>query len=86
MYHLEDIGIHYAQTLAEWRQRFHDSLARVQSLGFDDRFCRMWDYYLAYSEGAFRERYIGDVQFMLTKNANPVSLYGEPWRAPAENA
>ena len=39
----------------------------------------MWDYYLAYCEAAFRERHISDVQLMLTKNANPAMLHGEPW-------
>ncbi len=71
--------MHYAYTLAEWRRRFHNAKAEVLALGFDERFCRMWDYYLAYCEGAFRERHIGDVQLMLTKNANPAALYGEPW-------
>ncbi len=79
MYHVEDIGLHYAYTLAEWRTRFHASIGRVRALGFDERFCRMWDYYLAYCEGAFRERRISDVQLMLTKNANPAVLFGEPW-------
>ena len=80
MYHVEDIGLHYAYTLAEWRRRFHESIDEVRALGFDESFCRMWDYYLAYCEGAFRERHISDVQLMLTKNSNPVMLYGEPWR------
>ncbi len=84
MYHVEDIGMHYAYTLAEWRQRFHESIEEVRALGFDERFCRMWDYYLVYCEGAFRERHIGDVQLMLTKNANPASLLGEPWRQVEE--
>lgn len=84
MYHVEDIGLHYAATLAEWRRRFHESMEEVRALGFDDRFCRMWDYYLAYCEGAFRERHIGDVQLMLTKNASQSSLYGEPWNGAAQ--
>jgi cyclopropane-fatty-acyl-phospholipid synthase len=77
MYHLEDIGMHYAHTLAEWRRRFHDNIDQVRALGFDEPFCRTWDYYLAFCEGAFRERHIGDVQLMLTKNANPTLLFGE---------
>jgi cyclopropane-fatty-acyl-phospholipid synthase len=85
LYDVEDIGLHYAYTLAAWRARFHDSLNEVRELGFDERFCRMWDYYLAYCEGAFRERRISDVQLMLTKNANPKSLFGEPWTDTAEN-
>jgi cyclopropane-fatty-acyl-phospholipid synthase len=85
MYNVEDIGMHYAYTLAEWRRRFHDSIGDVRALGFDERFCRMWDYYLAYCEGAFRERHISDVQLMLIKNANPAMLAGEPWKQPAAN-
>ena len=79
LYQMEDIGLHYAYTLAEWRRRFQGSMDEVRALGFDDAFCRMWDYYLAYCEGAFRERHISDVQLMLTKNANPAILFGEPW-------
>ncbi len=78
-FHMEDIGLHYAFTLAEWRRRFHASNDQVRALGFDEAFCRMWDYYLAYCEGAFRERHIGNVQLLLTKNANPAALHGEPW-------
>jgi cyclopropane-fatty-acyl-phospholipid synthase len=81
LYNMEDIGLHYAYTLAEWRSRFHNSMAEVRALGFDEPFCRMWDYYLAYCEGAFRERRISDVQLMLTKNGNPAALLGEPWGA-----
>jgi len=79
LYQAEDIGTHYARTLAEWRRRFHDALDEVRALGFDDRFVRMWDYYLAYCEGAFQERHIGDFQLLLTKNHSPRKLFGEPW-------
>jgi cyclopropane-fatty-acyl-phospholipid synthase len=79
LYHAEDIGTHYARTLAAWRKRFHDSAEEVRALGFDARFIRMWDYYLAYCEGAFLERHIGDLQLLLTKNHSPRKLFGEPW-------
>jgi len=79
LYHAEDIGTHYARTLAQWRKRFHNSQDEVRALGFDDRFIRMWDYYLAYCEGAFLERHIGDFQLLLTKNHSPRKLFGEPW-------
>ena len=78
MYHMEDLGLHYASTLAEWRRRFHDEMGGVRTLGFDETFCRMWDYYLASCEGAFRERHVSAMQLMLTKNGNQSSLYGEP--------
>lgn len=85
-FHMEDIGLHYAWTLAEWRRRFHQSNEGVRALGFDERFCRMWDYYLAYCEGAFRERHIGDVQLLLARTSHPAGLHGEPWGRPAEGA
>lgn len=78
-FHMEDIGLHYAETLAEWRRRFHHALDDVRALGFDEPFCRMWDYYLAYCEGAFRERHIGDVQLLLTKQSSRAAFYEEPW-------
>lgn len=84
VYHLEDLGLHYAHTLAEWRRRFHESIGEVRALGFDQAFCRTWDYYLAYCEGAFRERRISDIQLMLTKNSSPAMLYGEPWSRTGE--
>jgi cyclopropane-fatty-acyl-phospholipid synthase len=65
---LEDMGLHYARTLAAWRERFHAAEADVRKLGFDDRFIRMWDYYLAYCGGAFLERHISDVQLMMIKS------------------
>jgi cyclopropane-fatty-acyl-phospholipid synthase len=80
LYHAEDIGTHYARTLAAWRKRFHDAVDQVRELGFDGRFIRMWDYYLAYCEGAFLERHVGDFQLLLTKNHNPGTLFQEPWR------
>ena len=85
LFHMEDIGLHYASTLAEWRRRFDESLDKVRALGFDEAFCRTWEYYLAYCEGAFRERHIGDVQLMLIKNSNPAILHGEPGTAASES-
>ena len=63
----EDFGPHYAQSLREWRQRFHERLDEVRELGYPDRFIRMWDYYLCYSEAAFDERYTGVVQVQFDK-------------------
>ncbi len=47
-------GSHYAETLATWRRRFHAAWDRIAALGFDERFKRLWTYYLAYCEGGFR--------------------------------
>lgn len=67
IFHLEDIGAHYAMTLRHWRERFLTNLDRVRALGFPETFIRMWDYYLCYCEGGFRERAIGTVQVLMTK-------------------
>lgn len=67
LFHLEDIGPSYARTLAEWHRRFADAKERILQLGYSDTFIRKWRYYLAYCEGGFMERSIGDVQMLLTK-------------------
>ena len=65
--HLEDITVHYARTLREWRRRFFANIEKIRALGFSDTFIRMWEYYLCYCEGGFAERYIGDVQMLFVK-------------------
>jgi cyclopropane-fatty-acyl-phospholipid synthase len=85
LFHAENMGAHYARTLAAWRERFLNSIAEVRALGFDDRFIRMWDYYLASCEGAFLEGHINDFQLLLTKNYNPRSPFQEPWRLVQES-
>jgi cyclopropane-fatty-acyl-phospholipid synthase len=67
VFHLEDIGPHYATTLKAWRERFFANLAAVRKLGYPDSFVRLWEYYLCYCEGGFAERQLGDVQVLLTK-------------------
>lgn len=67
LFHLEDIGPSYALTLHEWRRRFHARIDAVRELGYSDRFIRMWDFYLAYCEGGFLERSIGNAHMLLTR-------------------
>lgn len=50
---LKDFGFDYARTLKEWRQRFHHGFEGLRPHGFDERFKRLWDYYLCYCEGGF---------------------------------
>jgi cyclopropane-fatty-acyl-phospholipid synthase len=80
MYHAENFGTHYARTLHAWRVRFHHGLSRVRALGFDERFIRMWDLYLAYCEAAFLERQAGLFQMLLVKNGSRSNWFNEPWR------
>ena len=67
LFHLEDITPNYAETLKHWRMRMFQNIERVRALGYPEEFIRMWEFYLCYCEGGFRERYIGDVQMLLTK-------------------
>ena len=64
---LEDITAHYPPTLAQWRERFFAAWDKLMTHGYDERFKRLWDYYLSSSEAGFRERRIGDVQVLFAK-------------------
>jgi cyclopropane-fatty-acyl-phospholipid synthase len=65
--HSDEVGHNYAETLRRWRMRFHERSAEVAQLGYDDRFRRTWDFYLAYCEAAFRTRSLRDVQLVLER-------------------
>ena len=65
-----DIGPHYATTLHQWRERFWQASDQVRALeGFDERFLRMWDYYLSATEAGFLTGLTGDVQIVFEKPA-----------------
>ncbi|MET0378422.1 MAG: cyclopropane-fatty-acyl-phospholipid synthase family protein, partial [Spongiibacteraceae bacterium] len=66
---IEEITQHYARTLQAWSQRFLAQLERVRALGYDERFIRMWQFYLCYCEGGFMERSIGTHQILFAKPA-----------------
>ncbi len=68
---LRDIGPSYAKTLNEWRRRFLASETKVLELGYDRRFFRMWDFYLAYCEAGFLEQSISDVHLLFGKERFP---------------
>ena len=68
--HMEDFGRSYALTLKAWRERFMAQLPKVRAQGFDERFIRQWEFYLAYCEGGFRERATGVAQLLLAKPGN----------------
>jgi cyclopropane-fatty-acyl-phospholipid synthase len=67
IYHLEDIGDHYAKTLDAWRGAFRKKLNRIRLMGYSDEFLRMWNFYYCYCEGAFLERAIGNAQILFIK-------------------
>jgi cyclopropane-fatty-acyl-phospholipid synthase len=70
---LEILRLHYAKTLKEWRKRFNEHRSSARSI-YDERFCRMWEFYLASSEASFK--YSGNMVFhmQLTKDQRAVPL------------
>jgi cyclopropane-fatty-acyl-phospholipid synthase len=68
---VETFGLSYALTLEEWRRRFLQSWPRIAALGFDDRFRRMWDYYLCYCAVGFRRGMIDVGLYRVRKSACP---------------
>ena len=64
-------------------ERFHAQLDRVRAMGFDERFIRMWDFYLGICEAAFLERHTSVYQLMLVKNGTRSTMFNEPWRTDA---
>ncbi|MEW6467369.1 MAG: cyclopropane-fatty-acyl-phospholipid synthase family protein [Bacteroidota bacterium] len=67
---LKDLGLHYAKTLAIWREQFNQRLEEVKKLGFDGRFIRKWNYYLSYCEAAFAMRNINVMQMVYSRPNN----------------
>ncbi len=86
LFNAEDMGLHYARTLDEWRRRFMRNLGAVRNLGFDENFTRMWEFYLAYCEGAFLERHVSTVQLVFTKSYSGRVLSGEEFRLESARA
>jgi cyclopropane-fatty-acyl-phospholipid synthase len=64
----EGFGLSYARTLSEWNDRFQAAWEDIRTMGFDDRFKRMWEYYLAYCEAGFRSGNIDVKRVTLAKS------------------
>ena len=67
---LEDQGESYALTLNHWRKRFLAALDQVRAQGYNEEFIRMWEFYLCYCEGGFKEKSISNVQLLFAKPSN----------------
>ncbi len=64
---LQEFPQHYAETLHRWRDRLHEADDEARARGYGDALLRLWDFYLAYCEGAFLERYVSLVQCVLSR-------------------
>ncbi|VAH38548.1 unnamed protein product [Triticum turgidum subsp. durum] len=60
--HVENIGPNYYTTLMHWRDNFMANKDQVLKLGFDEKFIRIWEFYLIYSAAGFKSRAVGDYQ------------------------
>ncbi|MFI7865449.1 class I SAM-dependent methyltransferase [Ectopseudomonas khazarica] len=79
LHHMEDFGLHYARTLNLWRENLSQARQRLEQLGYDGYFYRLWEFYLCYCEGGFLERTIGTAQLLLAKpGARPLPQYVQP--------
>lgn len=77
---VENIGVHYATTLREWRRRFERNVAEgiVQKMGLDERFVRKWVYYFCYCEVGFATRTLNTLQLVLSRSHNVATLGAAP--------
>ena len=70
---IEILRLHYAETLKHWRERFLANRERAKAI-YDERFCRMWEFYLAGSEAAFRWQDLMVFQIQLTRRNDTVPI------------
>lgn len=67
---LDNIGIHYAQTLRAWKYKLFSNRSNIEKLGFDETFFRTWEYYFSYCEAGFASRVLGNLHLVLTRPNN----------------
>jgi cyclopropane-fatty-acyl-phospholipid synthase len=67
--HLSDLTPHYGETLRRWRENFHRNRERIRRLGYEERFLRLWEFYLCYCEGGFDERFTGNAHLLFGRPA-----------------
>ena len=78
---IEVLRLHYAETLGAWSRRFQASRRKIAQL-IDERFCRMWEFYLALSEAAFRhgDHFVFQMQLAKRRDAVPLTRdYIDQW-------
>lgn len=77
--HLENIGIHYYQTIRCWRNFFMEKRSKILELGFDEKFIRTWEYYFDYCGAGFKSRTLGDYQIVFSRPGN-VTAFNNPYK------
>ncbi|XP_058210378.1 uncharacterized protein LOC131322860 isoform X3 [Rhododendron vialii] len=77
--HLENIGIHYHQTLRCWRNNFLEQQSAIMALGFNEKFIRTWEYYFDYCAAGFKSNTLGNYQIVFSRPGNVCAL-GNPYK------
>lgn len=75
--HLEDFGLHYAETLRRWRLRMLENAHVILAGGYPESLLRTWEWYLAYCEGGFAEGYLGVAQLVFARPGTAASIPAE---------
>ncbi|KAL5702384.1 cyclopropane-fatty-acyl-phospholipid synthase [Ranunculus cassubicifolius] len=78
--HIENIGIHYYQTLQYWRKNFMAKQSKILTLGFDEKFIRTWEYYFVYCAAGFKTRTLGNYQIVFSRPGNN-SSFKDPYES-----
>ncbi|KAK1307704.1 hypothetical protein QJS10_CPA09g01967 [Acorus calamus] len=77
--HLENIGIHYYQTLLYWRKNFMARQREILELGFDEKFIRTWEYYFIYCAAGFKSHTLGNYQVVFSRPGN-LGAFTDPYK------
>lgn len=80
--HVENIGIHYYQTLRCWRTNFMEKQSKILALGFNQKFFRTWEYYFDYCAAGFKTHTLGNYQVVFSRPGN-VAAFGDPFKGVA---
>ncbi|CAK8572014.1 unnamed protein product [Lathyrus sativus] len=77
--HVENLGIHYYQTLRLWRKNFLERQSEILALGFNEKFIRTWEYYFDYCGAGFKSRTLGNYQVVFSRPGN-VTAFSDSYR------
>ncbi|XP_022760327.1 uncharacterized protein LOC111306741 [Durio zibethinus] len=77
--HVENIGLHYYQTLRYWRKNFLEKQSKILALGFNEKFIRTWEYYFDYCAAGFKSNTLGNYQVVFSRPGNVAAL-GNPYK------
>ncbi|KAH9648728.1 Amino oxidase domain-containing protein [Citrus sinensis] len=74
---VENIGIHYYQTLRCWRKNFMEKQSKILALGFNDKFIRTWEYYFDYCAAGFRSYTLGNYQLSVSLSLHIITSFAD---------